>query len=163
MPTPRPGSSREWLRPNIASGSPPQSGRTLGPVRSQSAAEFLTVPTAVTANSSDLLLCRTTVTARPCKRPGVFVGDEHAATVCELPDSKALREVADIDVLQRFTRALLLAKCRFWRGAQPVLPISSTPLPFHRNFTTLSRPSTPLEYFSVMVSPVVESAMPLNP
>ncbi len=45
-----------------------------------------------------------------------------------------------------------------------MLAISSTPLPFHRNFTTLSRPGTPLEYFSATVSPVLaELSMPLNP
>ena len=34
--------------------------------------------------------------------------------------------------------------------ASRVLPISSTPLPFHRNFTTLSRPSMPPEYRSAI-------------
>jgi len=58
-----------------------------------------------------------------CAVDDLVVGDEHAATVCEPADTK------------------------FAEGApQPgVLPISSTPLPFHRNFTTLSRPSMPPE------------------
>ena len=42
--------------------------------------------------------------------------------------------------------------------------MSSTPLPFQRNFTTLSSPGTPLEYRSATVSPVdVEFSMPLKP
>ncbi len=45
-----------------------------------------------------------------------------------------------------------------------VLPISSTPLPFQRNFTVLSRPSIPPEYFRTTVSPVLcEVSIPLNP
>lgn len=57
------------------------------------------------------------------------------------------------------------ARDGFAAERQPgVLPISSTPLPFHRNFTTLSRPSMPLEYFKAMVSPVVAVlSMPLKP
>ena len=48
--------------------------------------------------------------------------------------------------------------------AQPVLPISSTPLPFQWNRTTLFSPLVPLAYISATVSPVVAvSSMPLKP
>ena len=44
-----------------------------------------------------------------------------------------------------------------------MLPISSTPLPFQWNFTTLSRPRA-LVYFSATVSPVLwDVSIPLNP
>ena len=49
--------------------------------------------------------------------------------------------------------------------AQPpgLLPISSTPLPFHRNLTVVDRPM-PLGYVNAIVSPVVCAAsMPLKP
>ena len=45
-----------------------------------------------------------------------------------------------------------------------VLPMSSTPLPFQRNFTMLSSPAMSLEYRSATVSPVLaDVSMPLNP
>lgn len=49
-------------------------------------------------------------------------------------------------------------------GAQlPVLPMSSTPLPFQWNLTTLGKPIPP-EYDSATVSPVhSEVLIPLNP
>ena len=69
---------------------------------------------------------------------GSFRCDEHGATVGAKPDTS--------------------------RRCQPVLPMSSTPLPFQRNFTTLSSPGTLLEYRSATVSPVeVEFSMPLKP
>ncbi len=50
------------------------------------------------------------------------------------------------------------------RGQPGVLPISSTPAPFQRNLTTLSRPGVPLEYTSATVSPVLSvGSMLLNP
>lgn len=51
------------------------------------------------------------------------------------------------------------------RGAQrTLLAISSTPLPFQRNFTTLSSPSRPVEYVSATVSPVhCAVSMPVKP
>ena len=73
-----------------------------------------------------------------CAVDDLVVGDEHGATVGEQPDTS--------------------------RRRQPVLPMSSTPLPFQRNFTTLSSPAMPLEYRSATVSPVVaELSMPLKP
>src|ERR1700758_4690151 len=45
----------------------------------------------------------------------------------------------------------------------PALAISSTPLPFQRNFTTLGRPIPP-DYTNATVSPVhCEVSIPLNP
>ncbi|EUA86185.1 hypothetical protein I551_7332 [Mycobacterium ulcerans str. Harvey] len=42
--------------------------------------------------------------------------------------------------------------------------ISSTPLPFHRNFTTLPNPLMPVAYVNATVSPVhCEVSIPLNP
>ena len=72
-----------------------------------------------------------------CAVDDLIVGDEHVATVGERADSRA---------------------------QPPVLPMSSTPLPFQRNFTMLSSPSVSLEYRSATVSPVLaDVSMPLKP
>lgn len=45
-----------------------------------------------------------------------------------------------------------------------VLPRTSTPLPFHRNFTRLFKPVIPPEYVNATVSPVdCDSSTPVNP
>ncbi len=67
------------------------------------------------------------------------VGDEHAATVCEPADTETLPRLLE------FQDASGIGQQSRGRSSAGVLPISSTPLPFHRNFTTLSRPSMPPE------------------
>src|SRR4029079_2818497 len=84
-----------------------------------------------------------------------IVGDEHVPNCMPATRHSTSADLRPNEQLGAVLRRVVAQMSVSVRSQPGVLPISSTPAPFQRNLTTLSKPGVPLEYTSATVSPVL--------